>query len=192
MQTPVGMTEPFETDPIVKQGTVLGPTLCSSSTGEYSGQNIGVNIADVTISSLIYVDDIIDLSCTIEDYLNAHQNALHFTLRKKLRLSGTKCFTMVMNKKPEVTLPILKIDELFKVLETMEITYLGDVFNQKGNNDGLLADRLKRGTKAMITISALMAEADVGVHHINILLLLYRSLFLSTVLFNSQTWSNLR
>ena len=44
----------------------------------------------------------------------------------------------------------------------------------------------------MITIASLMAEIEVGVHHVNIMLLLYRSLFLSTMLFNSQTWSNLR
>ena len=37
-----------------------------------------------------------------------------------------------------------------------------------------------------------MAEIEVGVHHVNIMLLLYQSLFLSTMLFNSQTWSNLR
>ena len=192
VQTPCGVTNSFETDPIVKQGTVLGPTLCSSSTGEYTGQNIGVNIADVIISSLIYVDDIIDLSSSVQDYLRAHQNALHFTARKKLGLSGTKCFSMAVNKKPEVTLPVLKINEIFKVLESMEIIYLGDVFNNKGNNDGLIADRIKRGTKAMIAISSLMAETDVGIHHVSIMLLLYSALFLSTILFNSQSWSNLR
>ena len=69
---------------------------------------------------------------------------------------------------------------------------LGDLFNQKGNNDDLIKDRVKRGTKAMITIMALMSETEVGEHYINVMLLLYRSLFLSTMLFNSQTWSKLR
>ena len=44
----------------------------------------------------------------------------------------------------------------------------------------------------MITIISLMAETEVGIHHVPIMLLLYRSLFLSTMLFNSQTWSDLR
>lgn len=44
----------------------------------------------------------------------------------------------------------------------------------------------------MITIAALMSEVNAGAHRISTNLLLYRSLFLSTILFNSQTWSNLR
>ena len=72
------------------------------------------------------------------------------------------------------------------------IIIIGDIFNSRGNNDGLIADRIKRGTKAMITIASLMAETEVGVYHVSVMLLLYRSLFLSTTLFNSQAWSNLR
>ena len=37
-----------------------------------------------------------------------------------------------------------------------------------------------------------MAETEVGGYHVSVMLLLYRSLFLSTTLFNSQAWSNLR
>ena len=37
-----------------------------------------------------------------------------------------------------------------------------------------------------------MTETDVGIHKMSVCLLLYQSLFLSTMLFNSQTWSNLR
>ena len=72
------------------------------------------------------------------------------------------------------------------------MVYLGDMFNSQGNNEGLISDRLKRGMKAMITITALMAENEVGIHRVSVMLLLYRSLFLSTMLFNSQTWSKLR
>ena len=44
----------------------------------------------------------------------------------------------------------------------------------------------------MVCIASLVAETDVGIHKTNVCLLLYQSLFLSTMLFNSQTWSNLR
>ena len=89
-------------------------------------------------------------------------------------------------------IPVLKINEEFNVVDTDEIVYLGDVFNEKGNNDGLIKDRVKRGTKAMVTVSSLIAENEVGIHKMSVLLLLYQSLFISTVLFNSQTWSKLR
>ena len=193
VQTPFGPSPTFETDPIVKQGTVLGPCMCSSSTGEYCGRNPGVCVGTTVISSLLYVDDVIDLSSTIEDFLTSHQNAILFSKIKKLTMSWTKCYWMAMNRKPkDGRIPALKIDDENIVKAAEEIVYLGDVFNMLGNNDGLIADRIKRGTKAMITIMSLMAETEVGIHHVPIMLLLYRSLFLSTMLFNSQTWSNLR
>ena len=193
VQTPCGPTKEFETDPIVKQGTVLGPCLCSSSTAEYCGKNPGVCVGCVVISSLVFVDDIIDLSSSVEDFLASHQNALLFACKKKLTLSGTKCYWMVINKKAKDVQELeLKIGEESIVIPTSEIVYLGDVFNSTGNNDGLIADRVKRGIKAMITVASLMAETEVGVHHVEIMLLLYRCLFLATMLFNSQTWSNLR
>jgi hypothetical protein len=141
---------------------------------------------------LTCVDDIVDLSASIEDCKVAHINAIHFANKKKLRYSGTKCFVMVVNNiNGKVEIPKLIIDDENNVLIVTEITYLGDVFNSKGNNDGLIADRVKRGIKAMVTIAALMSEVNLGIHRISTHLLLYRSLFLS-ILFNSQTWSNLR
>ena len=192
VQTPFGETSMFTTNPIVKQGTVLGPTLCSASTGEYCGTNLGVSVGDLVLATLLYVDDIIDLSSSTNNCMESHGKAVHFANKKKIRYSGTKCFVMVMDVKENAEIPTLVIDEKNNVLVVTELTYLGDVFNSKGNNDGLIADRMKRGIKAMVTIAALMAEVNVGVHRISTNLLLYRSLFLSTILFNSQTWSNLR
>ena len=100
VQTPCGPTAVFETDPIVKQGTVLGPCLCSSSTGEYCGENPGVCVGCATISALVYVDDIIELSSSIEDFLSSHQKALLFATRKKLKLSGSRLPTFSKRIKP--------------------------------------------------------------------------------------------
>ena len=113
-------------------------------------------------------------------------------MRKKLTLSGTKCYNMVLNSTKADKPVKMAIDKTKNVVDTEEITYLGDVFNSKGNNDDLIKDRIKRGVKAMVCISSLLAETDLGIHKINVSLLLYQSLFLSTMLFNSQTWSNIR
>ena len=191
VQTPQGETAKFETEPIVKQGTVLGPVLCSSSTAEYCDYNVGVCMGTINIPSLVYVDDIIDLTRSAVDCEKAHENALLFGKKKKIKYSGTKCFNMALNNKNN-NLPHLVIDEESNVLSKDEIIYLGDIFNRLGNNDGLIADRVRRGTKAMVTIMSLMAETDVGVHKISTMLLLYTSLFLSTMLFNSQSWSKIR
>ena len=147
----------------------------------------------VLISSLLYVDDVIDLSSLVKEYVSAHQNALLFKKSKKLTHSGTKCFSMVLYEKyMDEDLPVLWLDDKKRVILTREIAYLGDISDSLGYNDGLIADRIKRGTKALITIVSLIAETEVGIHHVSVMLLLYRALFLSTVLFNSSTWSNLR
>ena len=192
VQTPFGETTKFTTDPIVKQGSILGPVLCSTSTAEYCSTNLGVTIGTLVIASLLYVDDIIDLSSSHCDCLDAHQSAVLFAKLKKLKYSVSKCFNMIINKKKGSEHPELYLDDEEMVLPVSVITYLGDLFNEQGNNDDLISDRVKRGIKAMITIMAMMAETDVGVHYINVMLLLYRSLFLSSMLFNSQTWSKLR
>ena len=71
------------------------------------------------------------------------------------------------------------------------LDYLGDVINEKGDNTSLIEDRRQRGISAMVRIEALVRETELGVHTINVHLLLYRALFLSCTLFNSQVWRNL-
>ena len=61
VETPVGETESFEINNIVKQGTIFGPILCCSSTAKIN--NIGERVMtaitpEMSIGSLIYVDDI--------------------------------------------------------------------------------------------------------------------------------------
>ena len=190
IKTPFGLTSPFETEPIVKQGTVLGSALCSSSTAEYCGTNEGVPVGDMMLSSLLYVDDLIDLTTSEMDRLEAHRAAILFSKMNNLTLSGTKCYGLAMNC--EIQPPTLTIDELKEVIPAEMIVYLGDPFNHKGNNDDLIQDRVKRGTKAMNCITSLIHEVSLGIHQISVWMLLYRSLFISTVLFNSQSWSKLR
>lgn len=54
-----------------------------------------------------------------------------------------------------------------------------------------MKDRLKRGLKVILKIEAIMAETQFGKHTIEVSLLLYRALYLSSLLFNSQAWRNL-
>ena len=143
---------------------------------------------------MLYVDDKIDLSGSSPQSDASHNNAVTFSQRKKLTLSGTKCYSMVVNKKKQQEPLELIIDPKkgTKVVPASEIVYLADVFNEKGNNDGLMQDRVRRGTKAIISIMSILQESDLGIHHMDVALLLYRALFLMTVLYNAQVWSNLR
>ena len=191
VKTPYGLTEPVEINDIVKQGGILGSPMCSATTAEYCEVNKGINIGTTTISSLAFVDDIADLSDFFGDVIISHDNALAFARKKKLQLAPDKCFVMVIKQKGKKNpVPTLYVNGE-EVGVVSSIKYLGDVFNSKGNNDDLMEDRVKRGTAAMVSINGFMRETSVGPHTINVHLLLYNAIFLSSMLFNSQAWSNI-
>ena len=99
VKTPVGNTEQFTVKNIVKQGTVLGPLLCSASTAECCEEHTtgGVRIGSISIKSLAYVDDIIDVSQNENEALEAHNTVLNFTNKKRLELSWKKCCMIPVN-----------------------------------------------------------------------------------------------
>ena len=54
INTPNGSTNKFQVERIVKQGTVLGPALCSSSTAEFADENVGgVAVGTLRIGALV-------------------------------------------------------------------------------------------------------------------------------------------
>ena len=192
VKTPYGgkTRQPVLND-IVEQGTVLGPILCSTSTAEYCEDNVGVAVNDSVVSSLVWVDDTLDLSLSAVNAEKSHERALCFGRKKKIPYSKTKCKSMVINGKKIDLPPQLYIDEVQVEIVNL-IVYLGDVINSKGDFSDLVKDRVKRGVSAMIRIEALVQETGLGVHTVSVHLLLYQALFLSCMLFNSQAWSSIR
>ena len=190
VKTPYGMTKMSEIEDIVEQGTVLGPSLCSVSTAEYCETNIGVAVGEAVVSSLIFVDDVFDLNGSTENTVSSHENAVVFGRMKKTPYSKKKCKVMVVNGKKKDVAPSLFIEDV-KLQVAQILDYLGDVINEKGDNTSLIEDRRQRGISAMVRIEALIRETELGVHTVNVHLLLYRALFLSCTLFNSQVWRNL-
>ena len=88
----------FEVDDIVKEGTTLGPILSSISTGEYC-ETEGFLIGETKIGSLGYVDDLASITQTENDVLRSHESAIHFQIKKRLKLSETKCKMLTINSK---------------------------------------------------------------------------------------------
>jgi hypothetical protein len=190
VKTPYGPTEPMEIKDIVKQGGILGSPMCSASTAEYCGVNKGILIGELQIATLAYVDDILDMNDTHDDTEVAHLHAQDFSKKKKLDYTPDKCNIMLINGKKKDKVPELFIKEE-KVKEVQTMVSLGDVFNSKGNNEDLIKDRVKRGTAAMISVQGFMRETSLGVHTISVYLLLHNAIFLASILFNSQAWSNI-
>ena len=84
VKTPYGPTSSSIIQEVVQQGRVLAPDLCSASTGEYCGLNKGVTVGTCVISSLAFVDDLLDASENCNDAETANLHATAFGYRKKL------------------------------------------------------------------------------------------------------------
>ena len=191
VNTPHGRTNERSLRCIVKQGSVLGSNLCSSSTGELADERTtGVNIGLVNIPCVIYVDDTTNFNDSANDTLISHNDTLVFKRKKRLSLSFEKCHIMVMNKKPREKLPSLMIGD-HEMSRKRTVKIVGDNFNERGSNVDLIAERVKKGKSCVVNSIAMCSEIALGCFSLHILLLLYQAVFLASVLFNSQTWTRL-
>ena len=70
--------------------------------------------------------------------------------------------------------------------------YLGNVINSNANNKSLISQRTKNVYNKMFGIAAICKEIGLGQYEIHVLIRLYHAIFLSTLLFNCQTWTRIR
>ena len=69
--------------------------------------------------------------------------------------------------------------------------YLGDTFNSKGDNVALCKHRVDKSMGSTIEIISLFEETNFGKHKIYSIITMYRSVFLSRLIYNCGSWSNL-
>ena len=192
VKAPLGKTEEFTVTNIVQQGSVCGGVLCSAATAEV-GADIntgGTQIGTATVKALVYVDDIASINIHVGDVYNSHEKVKHFSKKKRLSFGEGKCIVLCVNLKPSDVTPRLYIDN--KPLPVKDVAvYLGDNFNSKGTNTDLVEARVKKGKGCIVSSMALCSDVTMGAHAVETLLLMYQSLFLPVVLYNSQAWSNL-
>ena len=70
--------------------------------------------------------------------------------------------------------------------------YLGDTFSSKGSYADLRKDRVDRARGSTHELLALYREVTFGTQQIETMLILYQSIFLPQLIYNCQSWSNLR
>ena len=78
VKTPFGLTDEFECQRIVKQGSVLSSNLCSSSTAQLCDVNLagGVCTGSFILNDLIYVDDTTDVNDEINETVSSHHEVV--------------------------------------------------------------------------------------------------------------------
>ena len=192
VKTPFGKTDSFIAKSITKQGTVMGPPLCSSSLGECLDEHDGggATIGNVSIPALAFDDDMNSLETKIRRVHSSHETTIWFSEKKNQPLNEDKCCILCVNDKPGDVTPTLEVNgrEMDRV---DKITYIGDVFNRWGNNNDLIADRVAKGMRCMTSTIAECSDITLGQYSLQSLIMMYKSIFIPTILFNSGAWCNL-
>ena len=192
VRTPHGYTNPFNCNNIVKQGAVLSTSICGSSTGELN-QNLscnGANVLNEIIKSFLFVDDTTTVNTDVNNAIQSHNDVIYFTKKKRLQLNETKCVQVIINKKPSDIPPLLMVND--RPIECVQSTkYLGDIISANGSNSNLVCDRVRKGKAVTVSILSLSNQTTLGHHSIRTSLILYKSVFIPSVLFNAQAWSNI-
>ena len=191
VKTAHGTTSPTTCPNIVKQGTVLSGNLCTSSTGELN-RNLssnGASIITANIKASLFVDDTWTPNTNVLDSSTAHHEFVMFTKRKRLGLND-KCVAMAMNLKKDNAKPVLKVNG--QDIEFVKSTKcLGDMVSSEKSNRVLIDYKLNKGKAAMVSILAMCDEMTFGIHYVSTGLLLYRSVFIPSLLFNCDVWTRL-
>ena len=220
VKTPHGLTDRIDIEKIILQGDVFGPIQCSMSVDTYGreclaeGKHLYSYKGEVEVPALAMVDDLLIVTeCGYREsmansYINMKSNM------KKLQFGTEKCHKMHVVKKriPEVC-PDLFVDGwkmvevsevetgdnleeevhtgLNKMEEVLEEKYLGDIISQDGRNMKNILSRVNKGIGITNQIMAILEEIFFGPYYFEVVVTLRSSLFLSSLLSNSEAWYNL-
>ena len=150
----------------------------------------GMAIGTAKIGPLAFVDDLTTINTNIKAAVSSNLSVCFFSDRKKQPLNETKCYLLPINVKPIDAVPIQEVNGQIITVKS-EVECLGDIFNSKGDYSDLIKDRFRKGYVCLINAMALCSNQSMGKYAISSLITIYTTVFLPTVLFNSETWSNL-
>jgi len=219
VKTSVGETEEETVTDTVLQGETIAPLACSSHV-DYIGKEcvqegkyLYMYRESVGVPPLTLIDDSIAVAkCGVEtlelnEYLNAKSNL------KKLQYSEDKCMRMHVGKKKDECVPLKinswkvsnvknletskyeicdEIGEKFQLKEAENTTYLGDVISFDAKNTKNIRKRKEKGYIIMNQIKKILEDGFYGKYYFQAAILLRESLFLNSILLNSEVWMNLK
>ena len=216
--TPHGLTERVNIEKIVMQGENLAPLECSVQVDSFGKECLEQKKylfyyrGKIEVPPLSMVDDLLCISsCGINSVImNSFIKAK--TNFKKLQFGETKCHKIHVGKNTNLC-PKLSVDkwkvgaieqvetnkpsveDIFdgshKIEETCDEKYLGDIISNSGKNDKNIASRVKKGYGIIKLIISILEEVSFGRYYFQVAKILRESLFINSILLNSEVWYNI-
>ena len=198
VNTPVGQTSRVNLPRIVQQGGVWGPMQCSVSIDKLGRESFKrreylYKYKDkISTVTLAMIDDLLGIApCGLESLaLNTFIN-VHIEMKKlKFHTPGadgkTKCHKIHVGKQNQFCPTLLVHNTVMPAVHSD--TYLGDVISGDGSNKLNISKRISKGHGKIAQIISMIEGISLGKHYFRIAVLLRDSLFLSSILNNSEVW----
>ena len=189
VRTPFGDTDSFQVANLVKQGTVMGPVLNNCSLDQVCKEGNSYQYGTVEIKTLEFVDDMADANDDLFQAKRSNDIIVSIQEQKKLTFAVEKCKILKVGPIKDRDASIYINDKKVDIVD--EFRYLGDEFTSKGDNSVLCKTRQKKATGNIIEIMSLCKEVNFGKRQISSMMLLYHSVFVPRLIYNSEVWSNL-
>ena len=190
----VGLSERTQIKNKITQGGPLGPSMCAVHIDKIGKQMLKrdeycYEYKNISIPALSMIDDVLAIakcgcrSVETNSYINSQ-----FEM-KNLNLNKDKCHQIHIGK-PNDNCPTLKAHNS-EIKKVNQDKYLGDVISSNANNDENIRSKISNGMGAISNILNIIREVSLGEFYFQIALLLRQTVFLSTILLNSEAWVNL-
>ena len=167
VKTSFGGTYPFLAEEIVKQDTVLGPILNNCSLDDVCKEGKGYQYGTVELKPLEFVDDIADLNRNKYGVQVSNKVMIGIQELKKLKFFSEKYKVLKIHSSSNRNTLFIEDRALDK--ENYSTSYLGDVFNDKGDNIALCKDRADKAVDTIIELFSVSKEVNFDIQLINIL-----------------------
>ena len=216
--TPHGLTDRVELNKLVMQGENLAPLECSVQIDTFGKECLTEKKylfyyrESTPIPPLSMVDDLLCISTCGVNSLLMNSFIKSKSNFKKLQFGVDKCHKIHVGKN-RVVCPSLNIDK-WKIKQKAALEnndpsvedihdgdhtiqnsndqkYLGDVICNNGRNDKNITARVKRGIGIIQQITSILEEIYFGKYHFVVAKILRESLFINSILLNSDVWYNL-
>ena len=198
VNTPVGQTARVNMPQIVQQGGGWGPMECSVSIDKLGRDCVQrrkylYRYKDkVDIVTLAMVDDLLGIApCGIESLaLNTFINVQIELKKLKFHTPGsdgkTKCHKIHIGRKNEFCPNLLVHGTVMPSVSSD--TYLGDIISGDGSNKLNIENRISKGVGKIAQIMSMVERISLGKHYFKIAFLFRETIFLSSILTNSEIW----
>ena len=202
VKTPVGTSEEAHSGPIVAQGGVDAAILSANNVSvgveeTFREKETEIVYENVRLNPLSYMDDLMEMSETVNDAQEANKTIEVFLGRKNLQLNMDKSNYIIIggSKERRKMKKELQKNPLMlcgvKMKEVEELKYLGD-YASINNEESVHKTVLKRiglAKQSIVDIRSVVEDTRASkLGGINIAFQLFEACVLSFVLHNSETW----